>query len=270
MHSAFAALILAAIAADSATACPGTGAGGMVEIYPTAEELPANLLRFFAYFPRPMDHEAIPSNIALVDHTGLEVEGAFLNNRYDLWSPDATRLTILLDPGRVKTGLAAHNALGRALSEGQRYTLVVRAAAEDTQGCTLGAETTQSFIVGPPDLDPPSPGDWVLTRPESGTRDPLTVDLGSPHDHLSMVYRVRVLDAAGNTVPGRIDLGTDERVWRFTPVSPWPDAPHRLSIDARLEDLAGNRPGLLFDRPVGASAGDWSPDLAWSPSRAGK
>jgi hypothetical protein len=264
MRRAIASLLLA-LGAGSAAACPISPVTGQVEIYPTAEELPANLLRIFVYFPRPMDRTDILRHIALVDEMGHEVEGAFLSNRYDLWSPDAARLTVLLDPGRVKTGLAAHVAMGRALEEGQRYTLVVRGAAVDAAGCALGAETEQSFVAGPPDLTPPAPGDWVLTRPEAGTRAPLSVDLGSPHDHLSMVYRLRVLDVDRTPVPGRIDLGAGESLWRFTPVAPWPDEPLRLVIDERLEDLAGNRPGTLFDQPIGAPATAWTAELDWVP-----
>jgi hypothetical protein len=260
--------LLLALSVGSATACPMPIVDRQVEIYPTAEVLPANLLRIFVYFPRPMDRNEILSHIALVDAAGRDVDGAFLSNRYDLWSPDATRLTVLLDPGRVKTGLAAHDAMGFALEEGQRYALVVRATAEDAQGCTLGAETAHDFVAGPADLDPPAPGDWALGRPEIDTRGPLTVDLGGPHDHLSLAYRLRVLDAGGNPVRGRIDLGAGERLWRFTPVDPWPDAPHSLVIDERLEDLAGNRPGALFDRPVGAPVVEWAAQIDWVPVQA--
>jgi hypothetical protein len=267
MRSGLASLLLA-LSAGSASACPMPAVDGQVEIYPTAEVLPSNLLRIFVYFPRPMDRSEILSHIALVDAAGREVDGAFLSNRYDLWSPDATRLTVLLDPGRVKTGLAAHDAMGRALEEGQRYTLVVRAMADDAQGCPLGAETAHAFVAGPADLNPPAPGDWALNQPEIGTRGPLTVDLGGPHDHLSLAYRLRVLDAAGNPVRGRIDLGAGERLWHFTPVDAWPDAPHRLVIDERLEDLAGNRPGALFDRPVGAPVVDWTEQIDWAPVQA--
>src|SRR6056297_3284815 len=95
--------LLLVLGAGSAAACPAPPIDRRVEIYPTAGELPANLLRFFVYFPQPMDRSDILDHILLVDDAGSEVTGAFLENRYDLWSPDATRLTVLLDPGRVKT-----------------------------------------------------------------------------------------------------------------------------------------------------------------------
>jgi hypothetical protein len=265
MRSALAFLLPAAIAAGSAAACPVPSVDGPVEIYPTARELPANLLRVFVYFPRPIHREGILDHVALVDGAGEEVEGAFLENRYDLWSPDATRLTVLLDPGRVKTGLAAHDAMGRTLAQGQGYALVVRATARDASGCPLGAETAQRFVAGPPDLDAPAPENWTLMPPGAGTRDVLVVDLRSPHDHLSLVYRLRVVDAGGTFVPGRIDLGPGESLWRFTPAEPWLDGPHGLVVGERLEDLADNRPGRLFDRPRGTPATTWAEELDWSP-----
>jgi hypothetical protein len=123
-------------------------------------------------------------------------------------------------------------------------------------------------VAGPPDLEPPAPGKWVLTQPGVGTRAPLVVALGSPHDHLSLVYRLRVLDARGDPVPGRIDLDNGESLWRFTPAASWQDAPHQLVIDDRLEDLAGNRPGALFDRPTGTPQTPWVRAIDWAPTPA--
>ncbi|MEM9902892.1 MAG: hypothetical protein AAF865_16220 [Pseudomonadota bacterium] len=246
---------LLATAGSMALACPAPRMGG-TEIYPTAAVLPANLLRAYIYFPRAMARENIMGHVALLDASGTEVEGAFLSTRYTLWSQDRRRLTVLFDPGRVKTGLAAHDALGRALEEGKSYALVVRGTALDAEECPLGQDVVQSFVAGPPDLAPPAPETWDLALPAQGSKAPLSLDLGTPHDHLSLAYRLRLLDADGAVVPGGIALAEGEQVWRFTPSEPWGDATYTLTIDPRLEDLAGNRPGILFDRPTGDVAPD--------------
>ncbi|MEM1428977.1 MAG: hypothetical protein AAGG09_05935 [Pseudomonadota bacterium] len=255
--------LFAAVSASGALAL--CAAPEPVEVFPKAEHLPSNLLRAYVYFPRPMGQGDIMEHIALLDADGEEVAGAFLKNRYDLWSPDRTRLTLLFDPGRVKTGLAAHDALGRALEAGRDYAILVRGSARDAKGCALGPDMTQAFRAGPADTQTPDPGAWGLHLPHSGTTEPLTLELGSPHDHLSLVYRVRVLDRAGQPVAGRIELSEGESVWIFTPAQPWPHEVHRISVDPRLEDLAGNRPGVLFDRPVDEPARAWEPERTWTP-----
>lgn len=246
-----------------AHACEGPSTH-VSDIYPTAETLPENLLRFYIYFSAPMGQGDILPSITLLDSNGEALEGVFLSNRYDLWSADRTRLTLLLDPGRVKTGLVANDAMGRALEAGLSYTLLVGATGTDATGCAV-AEDRRTFTVGPPDIDPPAPGTWFLATPEAGTLDPLAVDLGGPHDHLSLVYRLRVLDAEGEVVPGHIALADGESVWTFTPASPWMDSSHRLVINEQLEDLAGNRPGVLFDQPMNNAVAQWAATLDWTP-----
>lgn len=260
-------LLLAAFAASSVqAACTPSESEGRIDIYPTTEVLPENLLRFYLYFSRPMGQEDILRHIAILDEAGNPVDGAVLSNRYDLWSPDRRRLTLLLDPGRVKTGLAAHEAMGRALQPGQRYSLAIRGTAKDAEGCSLGQDRVHGFRVGPADLSPPTPVDWEIIAPSAGSTEPLVVDLGSAHDHLSLAYRLRVHDSDGAVVPGAIELGEGETVWRFVPRHPWAATPHHVSVDAQLEDLAGNRPGVLFDQPLDAAAADWARELPFQPT----
>lgn len=242
--------LAASVATFAVAACPTPTATDHAEIYPTAEVLPSNLLRAYVYFPRRMWPEDTLKHVALLDAAGTEVSGAFLETRYNLWSPDRRRLTLLFDPGRVKTGLAAHEQLGRALNEGEDYSLVVRGTARDAEGCMLGADVVHKFVAGPVDITPPDPQSWQVTLPDLGTTAPLSVHLIDPHDHLSMAFRLRVVDADGNLTAGTIDLAEGERIWRFTPHAPWIAQEYRIAVDPRLEDLAGNRPGILFDRPI--------------------
>ncbi|MEM7718461.1 MAG: hypothetical protein AAF222_04600 [Pseudomonadota bacterium] len=259
-----AALAVLLTAGAATAACP-TDADHKVDIYPTAAELPENLLRMYLYFPRAMAATEGMDSVTLLDDQGQRVNGAFLATNQELWSPDRSRLTLLLDPGRVKSGLAAHELMGRALVPGRHYTLVISGAALDAQGCALGHDSLHSFSVIEADLDTPAPARWSLTAPRLGGTDPVRVDLGSTHDHLSMAYRLRVLDDASQVVPGAIALGPDETSWAFTPRSPWRDTTYTLAVDERLEDLAGNRPGILFDRPVSEPLGQWKSDLPFRP-----
>ncbi len=261
-------LSLAVLAASStvAYACK-PDAKNRIDIYPTASELPENLLRIYIYYPRPMAATEGQKHVALLDAQGQRVNGAFLATNQDLWSPDRSRLTLLLDPGRVKSGLEAHEALGRALVPGQVYSLVVSGAAKDAQDCPLAQQdATHSFLVTDADVETPDPATWSVKEPRLGSLDPLHVDLGSTHDHLSMAYRLRVVDDEAEIVPGSIGLGSDEKTWLFTPRRPWRDVSYDLVIDQRLEDLAGNRPGVLFDRPISSEPTEWKNRLPFAPT----
>ena len=251
-------LMLAAFltAGTTAAACPD-GSDNQVDIYPTASELPENLLRLYIYFPRAMALTEGMESVVLLDDNGAQVNGVFLATNQELWSPDRQRLTLLLDPGRVKSGLAAHELMGRAQVPERSYTLDVSSTAQDAAGCKLGADTSYSFTVTEPDVATPDPAAWNLSTPRLGSRDALNVDLGSTHDHLSMAYRVRIVDDDALFVPGALALGPEVNSWQFTPRDPWKAITYELIVDERLEDVAGNRPGVLFDRPVTATTETW-------------
>ncbi|MEL6735189.1 MAG: hypothetical protein AAFO98_04805 [Pseudomonadota bacterium] len=255
---------LLARATTAVASCPAPEVG-LVDIYPTAQVLPENLLRVYVYYPRAMAASAGLSDIRLLDADGTRMDGVFLPTREDLWSQDRRRLTVLMDPGRVKTGLDASEAMGRALRSGHSYTLEVSGGSMDAAGCVLGQNTSVAFQVGPPDLDPPDPSEWGLSTPKLGSRDPLMVDLGSPHDHLSLAFRLRVLDATGSIVPGQIGLSPSEDGWEFIPRAAWKAETYSLKIEDSLEDLAGNRPGVLFDRPSGQTPEPWLGRLPFRP-----
>lgn len=199
-------LVLAAsLAAGQLQACE-VGDTSVADVYPTSSELPENLLRFYIYFSAPMGHDSILPAIDFLDSDGVALDGVFLSNRFDLWSPDRRRLTLLLDPGRVKTGLAANAAMGRALVAGEIYGLRVSADAQDAQGCALIAPHVVTFKAGTADISSPNPDNWSLGLPEAGTRAPIAVSLDGPVDHLSLAYRLRITDQSGDPVTGRIDL----------------------------------------------------------------
>lgn len=217
-------------------------------VYPTADTLPENLLRFYLYFNQPMKTGDTLSYVYLTDDSGKRLDGVFLENKFSLWSPDRTRLTLLFDPGRVKTGLVAHNTFGRALQAGSTYNLVVDASAMNQLGCS--SIYTKRFVVEAPNYEKPSILKWQFNEPKSGTKQPLTIDFNAPIDHTSLAFRIRVKSRDNKVVSGSINIGSQDKQWIFTPELKWnSDELYRVSIDPILEDIAGNRITGLFDQP---------------------
>lgn len=249
-----AALASGPFASEAETRCTTDHHPIVEEVYPTGDILPDNLLRFYVYFNAPMQRGQALENVTLRSvSTGEPVHGVFFQSRYELWSDDGRRLTLLLDPGRVKTGLDANDGLDRALTEGEHYQLELGAALRGSNGCQLTGGLVKDFTAGPADVEAPSLAAWQLNLPRENTRDVVSLSLNGPHDHVSLAHRLRVKTDAGQPVAGSIELAASETEWRFTPRSPWTSERHTIQIDPALEDVAGNRLTGLFDDPTGES-----------------
>ena len=193
----------------------------VTEVYPRASELPENLLRFYIYFDQPMKTKVEPNAVRLIDENGTIVKDTFLTHKVDLWSQDKQRLTVLFDPGRVKTGLQAHHQLGRALKKGHRYRLEIDTSFIGVSGCHLAAVYSKDFDVAGPDKQIPDPDHWTITTPKAGTTDKINIALNGVYDHVSLAYRIRIKDKKGQVVPGYIEISDDDSDWMFKPDQPW-------------------------------------------------
>src|SRR5262245_25297351 len=84
-------------------------------IFPTAARLPENLLKFYVHFSAPMSRGNIYEHIRLLDSVGKVIELPFLEIDEELWNPTMTRLTLFIDPGRIKRGVLPLEEIGPAL-----------------------------------------------------------------------------------------------------------------------------------------------------------
>lgn len=215
-------------------------------VYPSADELPANLLKFYLHFSRPMrEGPAHFDRIKLLGDNGEEVEDPW--RRTELWNEDSTRLTLWVHPGRVKEGVNLRDEVGPVLEANRRYTLVIGKDLPDAEGRPLGAAFKKTFRTTPPVRTAIEVADWKLAEPGSGTKQPLEVLFLRPLDHALLGRSLAVLDANGAAVPGRVKVGAGERSWSFVPERPWKAGDFTLSAHERLEDLAGNTLLRPFD-----------------------
>ena len=249
----------AVVAHATWTRPPPSGASmtQVVQVYPTADSLPMNLLRMYVQFSAPMTvGDDAEKHIQLHDEKGAVVEKAFLiaAGGQELWDPEHTRLTIFFDPGRIKRDLTPHEALGLPLREGHSYSLTIDSALHDAHGLPLARSFVKRFKVGSMDRSLPREQNWRVNAPTAGTRDPLTVQLPEPLDHALLNRMLRVRRSDGGLVAGQVLTTNDDRSWSFIPAEAWKGASYSLEVDPELEDLAGNNMHHLFDVMPGDTA----------------
>jgi hypothetical protein len=212
------------------------------EIFPTAKVLPENLLKFYLYFSAPMSGGHIYEHIQLLDELGSPVELPFLEIDEELWNSDMTRLTLFLDPGRIKRGVKPLEEVGPALMEGKSYVLTVDRSWLDANGTPLKAGFRKEFRVGGVDREPPDLNQWRIIPPKSGTKEPLKVLFPDPMDHALAARLISV-----ESVAGTVMLQAEEREWNFRPEEPWKPGQFHLRVQTTIEDLAGNNIGKPFE-----------------------
>lgn len=231
----------------SAPAAAPTAAARVVDVYPTSSTIPENQLRMYVSFSAPMSVVRAIEHLKLLDEEEREVEGAFLPLDIALWNPERTRFTALFDPGRVKKGILPNERMGRALSRGRSYTLVIDREWRDTNGNPLVSQYERRFSVGPPDTQPIDPATWRVAAPRAGGREALVVTFPDPLDYALLHRALIVSSATRGRVEGVVGVDVGETRWRFTPAAPWPPGEYVLTALPILEDGAGNQIGRPFE-----------------------
>lgn len=217
------------------------------QIYPSGDVVPENLLKFYLHFSAPMSAGHIYDHIHLRDEAGQDVELPFLEIDEELWDPAMKRLTLFIDPGRIKREVKPLEDIGPALVAGAKYTLVINAAWTDARGAPLRETFTKHFVVGPPDREPLNPAKWKLAIPRAGTREPIQITFPEPMDEALTRRVIALVDSAKRSVGGEVALEANETRWAFTPREAWRRGSYQVIAGASLEDLAGNNVGKAFE-----------------------
>lgn len=238
-------------------------ATGVLAIWPTASQVPYNLLRLYVLFSAPMSEGYAAGHVQLTGDDGAPVRGALLAAEHELWDGARRRLTVLLDPARIKRGLAAHRAAGYPLQPGHPFRLVVGTGFRDAAGARLLAPGQRRYQVGTDERRRVDPAGWQLAVPAAGSAGPLEVRFGRPLDRGLLGHCLRVTGPDHQPVHGTAQIGPQEQSWQFTPSQPWAPGLHELLADPVLEDLAGNSVTRVFDADLDG------PGAAQAPARPG-
>jgi len=223
-------------------------------IFPSADTIPANHLRWYIEFSAPMRDGEAERHVRLLDSGGNEVDNAFLIVSDELWDPARRRLTLLFDPGRVKRGVRQNLESGAPLVAGRNYVLRIDKEWRDGRGAELARGAEKRFHVAEAIRTGLESADWKLEAPRAGSREAVTIDFSRPLDR-ALAERLVIVMRGEAMVEGRVSLSKGERIWSMEPARPWPDEELEVRVSPLLEDPAGNRVGFNFDRD--RAAGEW-------------
>ncbi|PHS20160.1 MAG: hypothetical protein COA86_02395 [Kangiella sp.] len=223
----------------------------VANVYPTSEKIPENILRFYIYFDAPMREGNIFDFIKLFDEHNNEMSHVFFDSVHELWTPDHKRLTLLLDPGRVKSGLQANSAMGRAFTANKKYKLIVSEGFEAISGLKTTADYVKVFTATSEDREGINISRWQIEFPKHDL-DKLKIDFKEPVDHVSAQHFILIVDHSGKEIEGSIDLQPNETGLVFEPTLPWVKGQYRILINHRFEDIVANNINGAFDHKVGS------------------
>jgi hypothetical protein len=232
----------------------------ILSMTPTADVLPANHLKFYLTFSKPMQTGDIWRHFRLDNLTkNAPVPRPFRHT--ELWSEDRRTLTLWFHPGRQKTGVNLNAEVGPVLHEGDEYRLIVSSEWKSARGVPLPEDITKDFRSGPADHEQLFVEKWRIASPKAETRGALVIDLGESLDAALLRTEIVVENVAAKRVSGTISLEKHESVWTFRPDDPWDAGVYRLAVGSVLEDLSGNSIERPFEvdlegeplKPVGST-----------------
>ena len=211
----------------------------VVLVQPSGPNVPANLLRISIKFASQVEGPLLP-RLALLHADGTRVQEPFLEQ--ELWSPSGKMLTVMMHPGRVKTGLKARDEKGPILSVGDDVALA------------FDGVPIKRWSVGPAVVTGPIVSAWRVSPVRADSKQPLVVVLDAAIDGRDGDY-LAVADVRDRRVAGRAQLTDGERTWTFTPSAPWRLGAYKLVVRGTLEDPAGNRLGSHFETSIDSPPG---------------
>jgi hypothetical protein len=139
------------------------------------------------------------------------VRDPFLVLSQELWSRDGRRLTVLMEPRRIKRGLGADPAHDPALVVRRAYSFVVTA---------LGQTARHTFRVSDPVLEAVNEAHWRLVSPTVGSLDPAVVYFDRVMDAALCEDEIGVLTPSGGVSQTRLSLSPDGTAAQLIPSRP--------------------------------------------------
>jgi hypothetical protein len=232
----------------------------VVGVYPSSRSLPQNLLKFYLYFSEPMQQGRVYQYLQITDDQGKQLPGPFLELAEELWDRSGTRLTLLLDPARVKQGLVPREEDGSIFEVSKTYRLKISKNWPDANGQPLTVDETKEFLIVEPDFEQPKPEEWKIQVVSSANQaintsvksmasqgQVIQIDFNEPLDRAMLEHSLVFVDPSNRTLTGDVVIAEEESCVQFLPASKLTKGRYQVRINPLLEDRCGNSIQRAFE-----------------------
>ena len=213
-------------------------------IYPSADRLPENQLRFYIHFTQPMGRGQAYQHIHLFDADDKLVEGALLELGEELWDRDMRRFTLLFDPAAREARPEAARGAGPGAARRTPLHADDRRRLARRAGQAAGGRGEQDVHRRAAGRAPLDPAQWKIEPPPAGGNAVLVVRFPTPLDRAMLERVMWVVEPRGARVPGAIEVADEERHVAVQAARGL--AAGRVSPGGRND---ARRHGRQFDRP---------------------
>ncbi len=247
---------------DHSSWYPDTDTTRILICPPDESELPANHLKFYVHFTRPMRPTESWEHFSLKDlRTGELVPRPF--RHIDLWDEQNRRLTLWFHPGRQKTGVNLNEDLGGILTTGHSYLLLIDPQWKTQAGKPLDLSVKKRYYFTAIDADheQPDPNKWELTPPTPDTVQPLIISFGEMLDFATAGKAITTCSSNDELIEFSQQADWDGTRIKIFPSKPWAAGDYTITLNPRLEDLAGNSLERPFEVDLSAETKDFAQKL---------
>lgn len=220
-------------------------------IYPKLDTVPENLLKMYFEFDSPMQQtQSMLDFIKVTNLSDNKEVDIFLSLENELWNLEKTRLTLWLDPGRIKKDLIPNKEQGIPIAQGNSYRIEISPTLENQRGISLGKTYDKTFFVADRDEVKPNTDEWILTVPEKNTLSGLGIKFQESLDYFLIEKNLRILSGSQEEIEGEFVISKKANNVLFVPKKPWKTGVYDIMIAGFIEDLAGNNMNRLFDEDL--------------------
>ncbi len=215
----------------------------VLHVLPGDSLLPVNLLRLYVKFSQPMTKHDAYQYVHLLNGQGDTLNNVFYPAEPPLWDKTGQQLTLLFDPGRIKSGLQPNTQWGLGLKANEDYRVLVN-GIKDYRGTALRKAFEFNFHTTGPDHSSPQIQNWKVKAPKAYTTEPLVLTLDEPLNPAQAETAFQVM-LEQQTVPSAVTVHAKQI--EFMASSPWVPGQYNLKVFNTLEDRAGNSLRKLFE-----------------------